>query len=99
MNEKLKLSLYFLWPKYGNPIYYPHKLHNAINVLYNASEFFYNINVPTNIFYQGYVDMEWECPSSSANIVLWTSKPLSTFFIKLIGVDHLPPQSIIIIMI
>jgi hypothetical protein len=39
---------------------------NATNVLYNASEFFYNINVPTNIFSQGYIDMELECPSATA---------------------------------
>ena len=60
----------------------------AANVLYNASEFFYNINVPTNIFSQGYIDMELECPSASANIDFTTNKPLSTFFINLIIVDE-----------
>ena len=63
---------------------------NATNVLYNASEFFYNINVPTNIFSQGYIDMELECPSATANIDFITNKPLSTFFINLIVVDEDP---------
>ncbi len=36
--------------------------------------FFYNINVPTNIFSQGYIDMELECPSAAANIDFLTSK-------------------------
>ena len=63
---------------------------NSTNVLYNASEFFYNINVPTNIFSQGYIDMELECPSASSNIDFITNKPLSTFFINLIIVDEDP---------
>jgi hypothetical protein len=49
----------------------------------------YNVNVPTNIFSQGYVDMELECPSASANIDFITNKPLSTFFINLIIVDRI----------
>jgi hypothetical protein len=63
---------------------------NSTNVLYNASEFFYNINVPTNIFSQGYIDMELECPSATANIDFITNKPLSTFFVNLIIVDEDP---------
>jgi hypothetical protein len=62
----------------------------ATNVLYNASEFFYNINVPTNIFSQGYIDMEIEVPSATANIDFITNKPLNTFFINLIIVDEDP---------
>ena len=68
----------------------------ATNVLYNASEFFYNINVPTNIFSQGYIDIELECPLATTNIDFLTSigfltsKPLSTFFINLIVVDESP---------
>ena len=45
----------------GNPILLSLATSSTVgtsNVLYNASEFFYNINVPTNIFSQGYVDME-----------------------------------------
>ena len=67
----------------GNPILVSMATQTTVgsnNVLYNTSEFFYNINVPTNIFSQGYIDMELECPSASANIDFLTNKPLSTFF-------------------
>ena len=63
---------------------------NSTNVLYNASEFFYNINVPTNILSQGYIDIELECPAAAANIDFLTGKPLSTFFLNLIIVDEDP---------
>ena len=75
----------------GNPILISmatQAILGSTNVLYNASEFFYNINVPTNIFSQGYIDMELECPSATANIDFLTSKPLSTFFINLVIVDE-----------
>ncbi len=49
---------------------------------YNASEFFYNINVPTNIFSQGYVDMELECPSAMADIDFITNKTITHIFYK-----------------
>ena len=62
----------------------------STNVLYNASEFFYNINVPTNILSQGYIDMELEVPAASTNIDFLTGKPLSTLFINLIIVDEDP---------
>ena len=77
----------------GNPILLSMATQSTVgatNVLYNASEFFYNINVPTNIFSQGYIDMELECPSATANIDFTTNKPLSTFFINLIVVDEDP---------
>jgi hypothetical protein len=77
----------------GNPILISmatQAILGSTNVLYNASEFFYNINVPTNIFSQGYIDMELECPSATANIDFLTSKPLSTFFINLVIVDEDP---------
>ena len=48
----------------GNPILVSMATQTTVgstNVLYNASEFFYNIIVPTNIFSQGYIDMEFEC--------------------------------------
>jgi hypothetical protein len=77
----------------GNPILISMATQSTVestNVLYNASEFFYNINVPTNIFSQGYIDVELECPSATANIDFLTSKPLNTFFINLIVVDEDP---------
>ena len=51
---------------------------NSTNVLYNAYEFFYNINVPSTLFSNGYIDLELEVPSATANIDFITSKPLST---------------------
>ncbi len=53
---------------------------NANTILYNASEFFYIINVPSNIFSQGYIDMELECPGATANNDFLTGKPLKNFF-------------------
>jgi hypothetical protein len=77
----------------GNPILISMATQSTVgstNVLFNASEFFHNINVPTNIFGQGYIDIELECPSASANIEFLTGKPLNTFFINLIVVDEDP---------
>ena len=53
---------------------------NSTNLLYNASEFFYNINVPTNIFSLDNIDIELECPSAAASIDFIPNKPLSTFY-------------------
>ena len=75
----------------GNPILVSMATNATLgstNVLYNGSEFFYNINVPTNILSQGYIDMELEVPAASANIDFLTSKPLNTLFVNLIIVDE-----------
>ena len=75
----------------GNPILVSMATNATLgstNVLYNCSEFFYNINVPTNILSQGYIDMELEVPAASANIDFLTSKPLNTLFVNLIIVDE-----------
>jgi hypothetical protein len=61
---------------------------NIHNSLYNNSEFFYNINVPTNIFSQGYIELELECPTATGNIDFLTNRPLRTFFISLIIIDE-----------
>ena len=77
----------------GNPILLSMATQSTIgstNVLYNASEFFYNVNVPTNFFSNGFVDIELEIPSATANIDFLTNKPLSTFFLNLIIVDEDP---------
>ena len=77
----------------GNPILLSmatNAILGSTNVLYNCSEFFYNINVPTNIFSQGYVDLEFECPAATLNIDFLSSKPLTTFFLNLIIVDEDP---------
>jgi hypothetical protein len=77
----------------GNPILLSmatNAILGSTNVLYNCSEFFYNINVPTNMFSQGYVDMEFECPAAVGNVDFLTGKPLTTFFLNLIIVDEDP---------
>ena len=56
---------------------------NTLNTLYNATEFFYNLNIPSNFLSNGYIDMELECPSSTATIDFITSSPLNNFYINL----------------
>ena len=78
----------------GNPILMSMALSgtaNANNILYNASEFFYNINVPPTFLQQSYIDVELECPSqTTTSIDFLTSSPLSTLFINLVIVDEDP---------
>ena len=63
---------------------------NSPNIIYNASEFFYNVNIPYNLFSNGYLDLELECPTATANIDFITNKPLSSFFLNLIIIDEDP---------
>jgi hypothetical protein len=75
----------------GNPILLSMATNSTIgstNILYNCSEFFYNINVPSNILSQGYIDMELECPATQVSIDFFAGKALSTFFCNLIIVDE-----------
>jgi hypothetical protein len=68
----------------GNPIFLSMATQATLgstNVLYNASEFFYIVNVPPNMFSQGYADIKKEKPSAMANIDFITDKPLNTFFL------------------
>ena len=60
----------------------------ATNVLSNASEFFYNINIPTNFLQNSYVDFELECPTATSAISFITN--LGTFYISLIIIDEDP---------
>ncbi len=58
----------------GNPILISMATQSTVgstNNLYNVSEFFYNINdVPTNIFSQGYIDVELECATATLFFLL-----------------------------
>ena len=67
----------------GNPILFSMALSsvtNTLNTLYNATDLFCNINIPSNFLSNGYIDIELECPSqTSAAIDNITSSPLSNF--------------------
>jgi hypothetical protein len=65
----------------------------APNILFNGSEFFYNLGVPSNIFSQGYIELELECPAATVNIEYVASKPLSPFFLHLVIVDEDPEMT------
>ncbi len=58
-------------------------------MLFNCSEFFYNINVPSNFLQLGYIDLEVECPTATAAATLiGIQPPLNTFYINLVIVDE-----------
>ena len=62
---------------------------NSLNILYNSSEFFYNINVPANIFSNGVIDLELEVPSQEiSGIEFITGSPLSNFYINFVIIDE-----------
>jgi len=76
----------------GNPILLSYALsttNNAPNILFNCSEFFYNINVPSNFLQLGYIDLELECPTATAAATLiGITPPLNTFYINLVIIDE-----------
>lgn len=78
----------------GNPILFCMGLSstvNALNILYNATEFFYNINIPPNFLTLGYIDIELECPSQTTSAIDFiTSNPLANLYINLVIVDEDP---------
>ena len=77
----------------GNPILFclgVSSTVNALNILYNATEFFYNINIPPNFLTLGYIDIELECPSATSAIDYITSNPLNNLYINLVIVDEDP---------
>ena len=76
----------------GNPVLFCMATAGTIgtlNTLYNATEFFYNVNVPSNFLSNGYIDVELECPSqTAATIDFITGNPLSNFYMNLVIVDE-----------
>ena len=78
----------------GNPILFCIGLSstvNALNIVYNATEFFCNINVPHNFLKLGYIDIELECPSQTTTAIDYiTSNPLNNLYINLVILDEDP---------
>jgi hypothetical protein len=76
----------------GNPILFcmpTYPTVGTLNTLYNATEFFYNINVPSNFLTLGYIDMELECPSQTSSAIDFiTSSPLNNFYVHLVIIDE-----------
>jgi hypothetical protein len=55
----------------GNPIILSTIVHPAAqsnNLIYNASDMFYSVNVSSNFLSTGYIEFELECPNASSNI-------------------------------
>ena len=76
----------------GNPILFcmaTSATVNGLNTLYNATEFFYNLNVPSTFLSNGYIDIELECPSQTTSAIDFTTgSPLSNFYMNLVIVDE-----------
>jgi hypothetical protein len=78
----------------GNPILFCMGLAantNELNILYNATELFCNINVPNNFLTIGYIDIELECPSQTTTAIDYiTGNPLNNLYINLVIIDEDP---------
>jgi len=76
----------------GNPILFSMPLSstaNTLNTLYNCTEFFYNINIPSNFLSNGYIDAELEIPGQQGIAVDFiTNNPLKNLYINLVIVDE-----------
>ncbi len=48
-------------------------------MVYNHSELFCNINVPSTFSSQGYIEIELECPSVAAAVDFTTNSSLRSF--------------------
>ena len=76
----------------GNPIILSMGLNptaNILNILYNASEFFYNVNIPHNTFSNGIIDIELEVPTQTSSAIEFISgTPLSSFYINFVIIDE-----------
>ena len=70
----------------GNPVIAVFK--GTDQTILNCSEFFYNLNVPSNFLQNGFIDVQIESPVVTSNIDFFTSSPLNKFFISLIVIDE-----------
>ena len=69
----------------GNPILITTQ---ANTMVYNNSELFCNINVPSTFLSQGYIEIELESPIVSAAVNFTTSGSLRPFFMTFIIIDQ-----------
>jgi hypothetical protein len=76
----------------GNPVLFSMGLGatlGTLNTLYNATEFFYNVNVPSNFLSKNYIEIELEVPGQTTTAIDFiTSNPLSNFYINLVIIDE-----------
>jgi len=75
----------------GNPIILSTIVHsNAVspNVIYNATDFFYSLNVSSNFLEKGFIELELECITTTQNIDFITGQTLQFFYISLIIIDQ-----------
>jgi hypothetical protein len=77
----------------GNPVILSTIVHSSSvspNVIYNATDFFYSLNVASNFLEKGYLELELECITTTQNIDFITNQPLQFFYISLIIIDQDP---------
>ncbi len=60
------------------------------NVIFNNSDMFYSLNIPSNFLNRGLIEMELEYPSATSSIDFVTGLPLKFFYISLIIIDEDP---------
>jgi hypothetical protein len=70
----------------GNPVIAVCK--GTDTTILNCSEFFHNLNVPSNILQYGYIYVQIAFPVVAANIDFFTGSPLNHFFIYFIVIDE-----------
>ena len=70
----------------GNPIILT-TISQSNNLIYNASDTFYSVNVSSNFLSTGYIELELECPNASSDIDFITNTPLKNFYISLVIID------------
>jgi len=69
----------------GNPILITTR---ANTMVYNNSELFCNINVPSTFLSQGYIEIELESPVVTTAVDFITSTPLKPFYMTFVIIDQ-----------
>ncbi len=75
----------------GNPVILSTIVHSSSvssNVIQNTTEFFYSLSIPSSFLEKGYLELELECITTTANIDFITNTPLDFFYISLIIIDQ-----------